>query len=194
MTAELKQRIADLSQEVMEKAKELNALKLELSPEPVAKDYAFQTRDGEVRLSELFGEHRDLILVHNMGSKCPYCTLWADGFNGLLHHIESRAAYAVVSPDDPATQQAFAEGRGWRYRMLSNGDSGFTRDMGFQSEQDGKTWYMPGYSTFRKQDDGSVVRVAFDHFGPGDVYCGVWHMFALLDGGAGEWGPRLSYD
>ncbi len=155
-TAELKQRIQDLTQELLEKGEELGKLKLELPPEGV-RDYTFQTSGGEVKLGELFGERRDLILIHNMGSSCPYCTLWADGFKGLQPHLESRAALAMVSPDSPETQAAFAEKRGWTYRMLSDGESGFTSDMGFASEQEGKTQYMPGYSTFRKRDDGSIV-------------------------------------
>ena len=41
----------------------------------------------KVRLSSLFGEKDELILVHNMGRGCPYCTMWADGFNGVLPHL-----------------------------------------------------------------------------------------------------------
>ncbi|HEY4822831.1 MAG TPA: hypothetical protein VIH83_04000 [Candidatus Bathyarchaeia archaeon] len=37
---------------------------------------------GKAALSTLFGKKDDLILVHNMGRSCPYCTMWADGFNG----------------------------------------------------------------------------------------------------------------
>jgi predicted dithiol-disulfide oxidoreductase (DUF899 family) len=33
---------------------------------------------GTVRLSELFAGKADLILIHNMGTTCPNCTLWAD--------------------------------------------------------------------------------------------------------------------
>ena len=41
-----------------------------------------------------------------MGRGCSYCTLWADGFNGLRHHFEDRAAFVVVSPDTPEQQKA----------------------------------------------------------------------------------------
>ena len=37
------------------------------------KDYEFTTLDGPRRLSELFGGHEDLIVVHNMGVACSYC-------------------------------------------------------------------------------------------------------------------------
>jgi len=65
-------------------------------------------------LAGLFGRKDDLVVIHNMGSSCPYCTLWADGFNGLYDHLANRAAFALSSPDAPAAQKRFAEGpRDW---------------------------------------------------------------------------------
>ena len=46
-----------------------------IEPQEVS-DYEFNTPEGTVRLSELFGHHEDLMVVHNMGSPCPSCTLW----------------------------------------------------------------------------------------------------------------------
>ena len=90
--------------EDLEKAKQkLVELRRQLPPEPV-EDYELTGPDGGVRLSAMFGDKSDLILIHNMGSGCPYCTMWADEFNGVLHHLESRAAFVVVSPDSPETQ------------------------------------------------------------------------------------------
>jgi predicted dithiol-disulfide oxidoreductase (DUF899 family) len=85
-----------------------------LEPEEVS-DYTFATADGTVRLSALFSGNRDLIVIHNMGTTCPYCTLWADGFNGISDHLASRAAFVVSSPDRPEVQKKFAAGRGWRF-------------------------------------------------------------------------------
>ncbi|HJT09252.1 MAG TPA: DUF899 family protein, partial [Candidatus Nitrosotalea sp.] len=48
------------------------------------------SENRKVNLSKLFGKKKDLIIVHNMGKTCPYCTMWADGFNGLLPHLEDR--------------------------------------------------------------------------------------------------------
>jgi predicted dithiol-disulfide oxidoreductase (DUF899 family) len=186
-------RIEALEREIREKTEALATLRRQQPCEPVA-DHVLHGPDGaRVPLSGLFGEKRDLIVIHNMGSRCPYCTLWADGFQGVLPHLEDRAAVVLVSPDDPATQQRFAASRGWRFRMLSNGDSGFTEAVGYQGEKDGKTWVWPGFSTFRREEDGRVTRVAHAAFGPGDPYCSVWHLFALLDGGAADWQPRFAY-
>ena len=35
--------------------------------------------------------------------------MWADEFNGVCHHLQSRSAFVVVSPDSPSGQQDFRE-------------------------------------------------------------------------------------
>jgi len=186
-------RVADLEREIREKRAQLARLRRQSPPEQV-EDYAFQGPKGTlVRLSELFEGERDLFVVHNMGVTCPYGTLWADGLNGIYPHVRSRAAFALVSPDAPPTQAAFAAQRGWRFPMVSNGDSSFTEDMGFLVEADGELEPAPGVSAFRLQDDRRIRRVASARFGPGDPFCAAFHLFDLLDGGAGGWEPRLTY-
>ena len=56
--------------------------------------YRFQTLSGEVSLLDLFAGRDVLFAIHNMGQACRYCTLWADGLNGFLPHLEDR--FAVV--------------------------------------------------------------------------------------------------
>ena len=103
-----------------------------IEPEEVA-DYEFATPDGPVRLSGLFGDKRDLIVILNMGASCPACTLWADGYSGLYPHIAQRAAFVVSSPDVPEVQQRFAASRGWRFPMVSHAETSFAGDMGYRS-------------------------------------------------------------
>ncbi len=45
---------------------------------------------------EMFGDKKQLLLIHNMGQGCRYCTLWADGFNGFLKHLESVMSVVLV--------------------------------------------------------------------------------------------------
>ncbi|MEE9552765.1 MAG: DUF899 family protein [candidate division Zixibacteria bacterium] len=185
-----KDRIEKLENDILKARKELTGLKRDLPKEDVS-EYTFMDLDGaRVDLSDLFGNHDELIVIHNMGKRCAYCTLWADGFNGILGHLENRAAFVVISPDDPATQKSFAESRGWKFRILSGKESKFTKDMGFEHD-DGK--YMPGFSTFHKDSDGRIFRTAYDYFGPGDPYCGIWHMFELLPNGVNGWQPKFQY-
>ena len=157
-------------------------------------DYTFIAPDGaEIRLSDLFGDKNDLILIHNMGSRCPYCTLWGDGFNGVYHHMSNRASFYVVSPEAPDIQRAFAESRGWKFPMISDQATDFTRAMGYLFDNEGKSWWMPGVSVFSRSADGAITRVAKDVFGPGDPYCSVWPMFDLLADGPGTWQPSINY-
>ena len=188
--SELEGRIASLEEEIGQKKKQLATLRKQL-PWPEVKDYALRSHDGtEVMLSSLFGDQNDLIVIHNMGKGCAYCTLWADGFNGFVQHLENRAAFVLVSPDDHETQKKFAESRGWKFKMLSGRGTSFIRDMGFES---GERDFMPGVSTFHRNNDGKIFRVAKAEFGPGDDYCGIWHLFELLPDGGEKWRPKYSY-
>lgn len=141
-------------------------------------DYILKNRDGiDVKLSELFGNNDYLILIHNMGKACSYCTLWADGFSGVSYYIEKKTAFALVSPDTPEVQKEFADSRGWKFKMYSAAGSSFSADLGFYTESDG---YWPGCSVFHKNSDGTIRRVAKDFFGPGDFYSAPWHFFDLI--------------
>jgi predicted dithiol-disulfide oxidoreductase (DUF899 family) len=146
-------------------------------------DYEFTSAEGTVRLSELFGQHEDLILIHNMGVSCSYCTLWADGYNGIHPHVVTRAGFAVSSPDRPPVQKKFAESRGWRFPMVSHAGTTFANDMGYVSTNGG---WMPGVSVFRREG-ATILRVSDTGFSPGDDFCTLWHFFDLLPGGVGEW-------
>ena len=186
---EIENEIDSLEREILEKREQLARLKRNQPREEVT-DYLLTSSEGViVRLSELFGPHEELIIIHNMGKDCPYCILWADGFNGIVHHIESRAGFAVVSPDRPEILSEFASGRNWRFKLYSGKRSAFIKDMGFEDE---KGDYWPGISTFVKED-GRIYRVARDFFGPHDNYCSIWHLFDLLPRGANDWKPEFDY-
>ena len=151
-------------------------------------DYRFATTSGPRGLYDLFGAKSDLVVIHNMGRGCVYCTTWADGFNGLFDHLSDRAAFVLTSPDSVEVQREFAASRGWRFSVLSTAGTTFARDMGF--EKDGKP--VPGYSVFAR-DAGAVTRVGAGVFGPWDDYCALWPMMDQMAGGSGEWKPRYSY-
>ena len=156
--------------------------KVQEAVEPQQVDsYSFDTMDGPVTLADLF-------VIHNMGTSCPYCTMWADGFNGVIDHLQSRAAFVLTSPDPPAAQQAFRTARGWKFRMVSHQGNGFAADMGYRSDKG----CQPGISVFRKLN-GAIVRVSDAALGPGDDFCTVWHFLDLLPAGAGEWEPDFTY-
>lgn len=155
-------------------------------------DYTFTSPNGggDVALSSLFNENGDLIVIHNMGKGCHFCTLWADGFNGEYEHLQNRAGFVLVSPDGPEVMRDFADSRGWKFNILSASGTTFFKDMGFESDK-GEPW--PGVSTFRRQSDGSMRRVSSAPFGPGDDFCGVWPLLDMLHDGANGWEPKYKY-
>ncbi len=156
-------------------------------PEPI-EDWTLRNPDGsDVTLSELFGEHDELLIVHNMGSGCSYCTLWGDGFRGIAGHVERRCAFVLCSDDEPERLAQHAERRGWNFRCVSGQGSDFARAMGYRNEA-GKP--LPGVSALHRKADGSIVRTGHTPFGPGDDFCAVWPFFDLLEGGVKGWVPR----
>lgn len=181
---ELEYQLQDIKQKLAELRRQ--------RPREEIRDYQLLDSEGrEASLSSLFGDQSNLILVHNMGRNCSYCTMWADGFNGLLPHLESRAAFALTSPDKPEAQKEFVQARGWNFPVYSTAGTGFTADMGFDDEKEG---LMPGVSVFTKETGGKMYRVSRAEFGPCDNFCAVWHFFDLLPEGIDGWEPRLSYE
>ena len=160
------ERIGAYRREITDIRQKIRAAQAEIEPQEVA-DYGFKTPEGTVHLSELFKDHSDLMVVHNMGSSCPSCTLWADGYNGVHHHLITRTSFAVLSPDPPEVQRQFAQGRGWKFPMVSHMGTNFAADMGYRSEKGG--WR------------------------PDDDFCTLWHFFDLLPEGAAGWSPKLNY-
>jgi len=193
-TPSIEQQIESLEKQKDEIIQQLVQLKHQRSNNEHIKNYElFDFAGNAVTLLELFGDKNDLIIIHNMGKGCNYCTLWADGFNGFAKPLADRAAFVVVTPDAPAVQQEFAESRGWTFRMASAHGTPFISELGFSEFKDGKEYYHPGYSTFKKYPDGTITRAAYDYFGPGDMYCSVWHMFELLPDGIANWHPQKVY-
>jgi predicted dithiol-disulfide oxidoreductase (DUF899 family) len=178
--------------------KEMAALQATVEPE-VVKDYVLAGWDGPVRLSDLFGDKDDLILIHNMGSGCPMCTMWADGFNGVYDHLASRAAFVVASPNPVEAQKKFAAGRGWRFPMVSYGASRFAEDMHYRhragadfADDERMGGWNPGVSVFRR-DGGRILRVSDAELGPWDDFCLVWHLFDLVPNLERTWKPQYTY-
>jgi predicted dithiol-disulfide oxidoreductase (DUF899 family) len=128
-------------------------------------------------------------VIHNMGSSCAYCTLWADGFNGIYDHIASRATFVVSSAERPDVQQKFAASRNWCFPMMSHAGTTFTADMDYRSVDVG---WLPGVTTFRK-DGARITRISDRSCAPGDDFCTLWHLFDLLPEGAANWVPRYRY-
>jgi predicted dithiol-disulfide oxidoreductase (DUF899 family) len=191
MKTETDKQVDELEYQIQDLTRKLAELRRQRPREEV-KDYRLLDSEGRgASLSSLFGDQNRLILVHNMGRDCSFCTMWADGFTGLLPHFNSRAAFVLTSPDKPEAQRAFVQSRGWNFPVYSTAGTSFTADMGFDDEKEG---LMPGVSVFAKQADGKIYRVGRAEFGPGDNFCAVWHFFDLLPEGIDGWEPKFNYE
>jgi predicted dithiol-disulfide oxidoreductase (DUF899 family) len=180
------EKLAQYRREIAGLRQKMREAQAAIEPEEV-QDYEFAVPEGKVRMSALFGGKDTLFVVHNMGTSCPYCTLWADGFNGVFDHLRNRAAFVVSSPDDPATQRKFAYGRHWKFPMVSHQGTTFAADMGYRRD---KGW-VAGVSVF-KCAGGKLLRVADTAFSPGDDFCNVWHFFDLIPEGKAGWQPKFA--
>lgn len=183
----LHSEIAQLQQQIVEKRKKLVELRKQLPINPV-KNYEFLTSTGKsVTLLELFGDKKELLMVHNMGKSCPYCTMWADGFNGVYHHLIEKCAFVLSTPDDPEVQDSSASERQWKFPIVSTKGTTFKEDFGFMDEKD----FVPGISVFVRDNADTIYHVTDDRFGPWDDYCIVWNLFDLLPSGSSGFHPKF---
>lgn len=181
------QEITELEQQIAERIARLNALRRDNPAKPVP-NYQFATLDGEVSLLDLFAGRKRLLAIHNMGQGCRYCTLWADGFNGLLPHLEDATAVVLLSKDAPEVQRSFANARNWRFRLASHGGGAYIREQTVAQGEDNAAG-----AVFYEREGDAIHRKNSCVFGPGDLYCAMWGLLALAGLGAEDWTPQYRY-
>ncbi len=179
--------IVSLEQQIHELMARLNELR-KIAPRTPVPSYDFSTYEGQTTLLDLFGDKDKLLAIHNMGQGCRYCTLWADGFNGILDHLESAFSVVLVSKDPPETQRRFASSRGWRFRLASHGGGDYIREQTVMEGSDN----MPGAVVYER-DAEQIYRKSKCAFGPGDIYCSMWSLLGLAGLGAEDWTPQYRY-
>ena len=181
------EEIARIERQIFELTRELNQLRGESEGEAV-RNYSFETLNGPATLLDLFGQRDKLLVIHNMGQGCRYCTLWADGLNGFVPHLESVMALALVSRDAPDLQRRFANSRGWRFNLASHGGGDYIREQTVMAGADN----MPGAVVYELRD-GVIFRKNSCVFGPGDLYCPMWNLLGMAGIGESNWTPQFKY-
>ncbi|MCH7820891.1 MAG: DUF899 family protein [Proteobacteria bacterium] len=179
--------ISEVEKQIVELTAKLNELRKSNVGDEV-RNYSFATINGETSLLDLFGDRKQLLLIHNMGQGCRYCTLWADGFNGFVKHLESVMSVVLVSKDPPELQRRFANSREWRFRLASHGGGDYISE---QTVMDG-TGNMPGAVVYERDGD-KITRKNSCIFGPGDIYCSMWSLLGLAGMGEADWTPQYVY-
>ncbi|NLS04993.1 DUF899 domain-containing protein [Rhizobium sp. P32RR-XVIII] len=122
------------SDEVAERRQQLPWVKID-------KDYRLETEAGTVPLSALFKGRSQLLVYHFMfgpdyTAGCPSCSAIADGFNGVVVHLENHdVAFSAVSRGPLAKLQEFKRRMGWTFDWASSAGSDFNHDF--------NVWFTP---------------------------------------------------
>lgn len=182
-----KNEIRNIEQQLFHLMKKLSKLQQSNCGDEV-KNYSFTTLDGETTLLDFFENNDKLLVIHNMGQGCRYCTLWADGFNGFLPHLEDAMSVVLVSKDSPENQRKFANSRGWRFRLASHGGGKYIQEQSVMEDSDN----MPGAVVYERKEN-TIYRKNNCVFGPGDIYCSMWSLLSLAGLDSNTWTPQFSY-
>ena len=143
----------------------------------IDKDYRFDTARGNASLADLFGGRSQLLVYHFMfgpdyTAGCPSCSSIADGFNGIVSHLENHdVAFWAVSRAPLAKLDAFERRMGWSFPWASSHDQDFNFDFEVsqteQQQRDGAEYNyrrekpkVQTTGTALEQDDGMVGRMA----------------------------------
>jgi predicted dithiol-disulfide oxidoreductase (DUF899 family) len=175
---------------------------------PVPQDYVFEGASGPTRLSQLFADGKDSLVIYSFmyapddAAPCPMCTAMLDSLNGSAPHIRQQVNLAVVAKAPVATLEAFATSRSWsELGLLSSGGSTYNQDY-FGESTDGSQ--LPMMNVFQRHD--GIVHHCYcsesffaaaetgQHNRHVDMLWPLWNVLDLTKAGRGEnWFPALSY-
>jgi predicted dithiol-disulfide oxidoreductase (DUF899 family) len=109
---------------------------------PVAKDYRFDTDEGEKSLGDLFDGRSQLLVYHFMfgpsyQAGCPVNSSIADSLDGVLPHLHARDATLLLVSQAPLEKlQAYKRRMGWRLPWVSSSPGDFNYDLGFSQTEE----------------------------------------------------------
>lgn len=193
-----RERLREAEIDLRDRIEAVAAMRRSLPPGPVVPDYTFIENGNTVRLSELFTDDKPyLILYHLMyWSKeddfCPMCSLWLDGFNGIVPHVAQRANFVIASRVPFDRLKDWGARREWnRLRLLSDDGPSFARAIDAE-DADGN----PDSTIVVFAKDGDAVRHVYtahplleDRERGIDLLSPVWHLFDLMPSGREDWYP-----
>jgi predicted dithiol-disulfide oxidoreductase (DUF899 family) len=94
----------------------------------------------------------------------------------------------LVSKDGPDLQRAFANARGWRFRLASHGGGDYIKEQTVTPESGN----APGVVVYERRGD-EIYRKNSAEFGPGDEFCSMWNLLGLAGMSEDNWTPQYSY-
>ena len=97
-------------------------------------------------------------------------------------------ALVLVSKDDPELQRRFANSRGWRFHLASQGGGEYIKDQTVMEGADN----MPGAVVYERRG-AQIFRKNSCVFGPNDLYCSIWPFLGMAGMNDSNWTPQFKY-
>lgn len=147
---------------------QLDALRAERRELPwvkVDKSYVFEGSDGQVSLSDLFGDRSQLAVYHFMlapGSDhiCKGCSFLSDHVDAARQHFEhADLAFAAVSRAPVDKIDAVKKRMDWEFQWVSSQNSDFNFDLGVSFTKEDRAAGTAIYNY------GTVIKNSEDMFG-----------------------------
>jgi predicted dithiol-disulfide oxidoreductase (DUF899 family) len=171
----------------------------------IPEDYAFDSPNGTVRLSHLFGD-KDTLVIYSMmfgpqrEKACPMCTAMLTSWEGTARNLRERVALAVTARSQIERLLDFKKERGWQNLQIYSDTKGdYTR--AYVSAEDAD---MPALNVFTRT--GGTIRhfwsgeMSGEMADPGQDPRGapdldpLWTILDHTPGGRGAtWYPKLEY-
>ena len=129
-----RRRLLEKEKEFTRQGDEFSRQVRDLPWEAVTKEYVFDGQNGRETLQDLFGGRSQLVVYHFMFHPddkvgCPHCSLRADGFSGVIPHLNQRDVTMVVVSRAPYSKLVDYQKRmGWNFKWVSSGGSDFNFD------------------------------------------------------------------
>ena len=126
--------LLEAEKDLTRRSDDLSLRRQELPWVRVDKEYRFDTDEGSASLADMFRGRSQLLVYHFMfgpdfTAGCPSCSAIADGFAGLVVHLENHdVAFSAVSRAPLAKLQAFKRRMGWSFPWASAFGSDFNYD------------------------------------------------------------------
>jgi predicted dithiol-disulfide oxidoreductase (DUF899 family) len=173
-------KLLEAEKELTRRSDELAQRRQALPWVRVDKEYRFDTDGGNATLANLFQGRSQLLVYHFMfgpdyAAGCPSCSSIADGFNGIIVHLEHHdVAFATVSRAPLAKLQTYKRRMGWTFPWASSLGSDFNLDfnISFSEEQQREGgieynyrreagWEVAGIGdSLTKRGEGPVAEIA----------------------------------
>ena len=209
--------------DLLKREKELTRLRDQLAAErrqlpwvKIDKEYVFDGPEGELTLSDLFGDRSQLFIKHFMfrpgqTTQCVGCSLEVDHIEGILVHLQNHdVSYVAVARAPIEEIEAMRKRMGWKFPFVSSYHSEFNYDFNVSfaardvvagrarynfekaPEWVAKVVDLSGDSVFFKDDAGQIFHT-YSTFGRGgEEFSGIYRILDVMPKGREENGPHHS--